>query len=123
MGHMLARHLHYLYFDTGCMYRAITVVSLSQGKCIEDEATISSMAATISIDIKPPTVRDDRQYTVLANGKDITWEIRSPEVDAHVSEVAAHSGVRRVLTSQMRTIGQRGQGVMVGPDTRCWEML
>lgn len=113
---MLAQHLDYLYFDTGCMYRAVTLVSLRLGKPIEHETIISNLAATITIDIQAPTVEDGRQYTVFANREDITWEIRSPKVDRLVSTVSAYSGVRQVLTKMMRTIAQRGSLVMVGRD-------
>ncbi|MEJ2601031.1 MAG: (d)CMP kinase, partial [Anaerolineales bacterium] len=50
------------------------------------------------------------------DGKDVTWEIRRPDVDANVSQVAAYPGVRRALSAQQRHIGQRGNMVMVGRD-------
>jgi cytidylate kinase len=53
---------------------------------------------------------------VLADGQDVTWAIRSPEVDAAVSPVSAYAAVRQVLTEQMRRIGRRGAVVMVGRD-------
>jgi cytidylate kinase len=53
---------------------------------------------------------------VLAEGVDITWAIRSPEVDANVSQVSAYPGVRAALTAQQRRIGLRGRVVMVGRD-------
>ncbi|MFQ5945082.1 MAG: (d)CMP kinase, partial [Anaerolineae bacterium] len=59
---------------------------------------------------------DGRQYTVLANGDDITWEIRRPEVDADVSQVSAYPGVRRSLSARQREIGAEGRVVMVGRD-------
>ena len=49
-------------------------------------------------------------------GKDITWETRAREVEAHVSVVAAYPGVRRALSAQQRRIGLRGKIVMVGRD-------
>jgi cytidylate kinase len=61
-------------------------------------------------------VDDGRPYTVLADGEDVTWAIRTPEVDAAVSPVSAYARVRSVLTEQMRRIGQRGRVVMVGRD-------
>lgn len=116
IGQMLAQHLDYLYLDTGCLYRAVTVVSLRRGKPVDQEKTISNLAANITIDIKQPTVEDGRQYTVIANEEDVTSDLRTPEVDASVSIVSAYSGVRQILTKQMRTIGQRGRVVMVGRD-------
>ncbi len=53
---------------------------------------------------------------MLCDGVDVTWAIRSPEVDANVSPVAANPGVRSALTAQQRRIGLRGNVVMVGRD-------
>jgi cytidylate kinase len=53
---------------------------------------------------------------VLLNGKDVTWEIRTPRVDRNVSPVSAYLGVRRSLTERQREIGLRGNMVMVGRD-------
>jgi cytidylate kinase len=53
---------------------------------------------------------------VLVDGRDATWEVRKPEVEAYVSVVAAYPGVRKALSAQQRRIGLRGQVVMVGRD-------
>jgi len=106
----------YLYFDTGAMYRAVTWVALDRGMDIRDEVAISALAEGAEIDVTRATVEDGRQYTVYADGLDITWEIRRPEVASRVSTVAAYPGVRQALTNQQRRIGQRGHVVMVGRD-------
>ncbi|HID88060.1 MAG TPA: (d)CMP kinase [Anaerolineae bacterium] len=116
IGELLARRLGYLYFDTGCMYRAVTWVALERGIPIHDEAAITALAEELEIRITPPTAEDGRQYTVYADGQDVTWEIRRPEVDAHVSPVSAYPGVRAALTAQQRRIAQGGRVVMVGRD-------
>jgi cytidylate kinase len=112
----LAKELGYLYFDTGVMYRAITWVALARGVPIEDEATVTALAGQVRLDVLPPTVADGRDVTVLADGDDITWQIRRPEVEQAVSPVSAYAGVRRALTIQQRRIGQAGHVVMVGRD-------
>ncbi len=116
IGKMLAEHLGYLYFDTGVMYRAVTWASLERGIPISDEVAVTRLAQELHIDVTRPTVADGRQYTVLADGVDITWEIRRPEVDATVSPVSAYPGVRAALTAQQRRIGAAGRVVMVGRD-------
>jgi CMP/dCMP kinase len=63
---------------------------------------------------KPPD--DGRQYTVLADGEDITWQIRSAEVTRQVSPVSAYVGVRETLSEKQRRIGAAGGVVMVGRD-------
>ena len=116
LGHKLAQALGYLYFDTGVMYRAVTWLALRQGLAISDEAAITKLAKNTAIDVRPPSVQDGRAYDVIVDGQDITWEIRSPEVDRNVSPVSAYAGVRKALTSQQRRIGMRGDVVMVGRD-------
>jgi cytidylate kinase len=112
----LARKLGYLYFDTGVMYRAATWAALDRGVTISDEAAVTKLTEALQIDVKPPSVDDGRQYDVLCDGVDVTWAIRTPEVDANVSPVSAYPGVRSELTAQQRRIGLRGDVVMVGRD-------
>ena len=116
IGALLAEKLGYLYFDTGVMYRAVTFVALARSIPIADENAVTALAEHVQIDILPPDVNDGRQYTVRADGRDITWEIRSREVDANVSPVSAYAGVRRAMTAQQRRIGLKGRVVMVGRD-------
>jgi cytidylate kinase len=98
------------------MYRAVTWAALARGVPIEDEARVTALAEQLVIDVVRPTVGDGRQYTVLADGQDVTWEIRQPDVDRGVSPVSAYIGVREALTEQQRRIGRKGQIVMVGRD-------
>jgi cytidylate kinase len=112
----LARKLNYLYFDTGVMYRAATWAALDRGVMISDEAAVTALTESLQIDVKPPSQNDGRQYDVVCDGVDVTWAIRSPEVDANVSPVSVYPGVRSALTAQQRRIGLRGHVVMVGRD-------
>jgi len=116
LGHKLAQALGYLYFDTGVMYRAITWLALQRRLEIGDETAITALAEQAQIDVRPPSEDDGRAYDVFADGQDITWEIRSAEVDANVSPVSAYAGVRKALSVQQRRIGTRGNVVMVGRD-------
>ncbi len=116
VGEWLARRLGYLYFDTGVMYRAVTWVALERGVLVGGEAAVTALAERLRIDVTPPTTDDGRQYTVLADGVDVTWAIRTPEVDANVSPVSAYPGVRRALVAQQRRVAAGGRVVMVGRD-------
>jgi len=116
VGAALAQHLGYLYFDTGVMYRAVTWAALQRGLNINDEAAITRLAETITIDVTEPTEADGRLCTVWCDSVDVSWLTRSPEVDANVSPVSAYPGVRSAMTAQQRRIGLRGSVVMVGRD-------
>jgi cytidylate kinase len=116
VGEALARRLGYLYFDTGVMYRAVTLAALERGIPIEDEEAITDLAERLHIEVTEPTAADGRQYTVLADGVDVTWAIRTPVVDANVSPVSAYAGVRRALVAQQRRVAAGVAVVMVGRD-------
>ncbi len=116
LGQRLAQALGYLYFDTGVMYRAVTWAALRRGIDPGDEAAVTRLAEEVHIDVVPPTVADGRQYTVLLDGQDVTWDLRRPEVDTWVSPVSAYPGVRAALTAQQRRIAANGRVVMVGRD-------
>ena len=89
---------------------------MERGIPIEDEKAIVSLSGDLEIDIIHPEVDDGRQYTVLADGEDVTWQIRRPEVDAAVSPVSAYPGVRKALLEKQRRVARKGQVVAVGRD-------
>ncbi|MBE0699202.1 MAG: (d)CMP kinase [Anaerolineaceae bacterium] len=112
----VAVDLSYLYFDTGVMYRAVTLAALRILKTVQDEAAVNRLAEQVQIDVRPPSSADGRIYDVLLDGEDVTWAIRQPDVDRNVSQVSAYSGVRNAMTEQQRRIGRRGNVIMVGRD-------
>jgi cytidylate kinase len=116
LGKQLADELGFLFFDTGVMYRALTFAALQQRLDLNNEAAVTELAGRIDIDIIPPSRADGRNADVLVDGRDVTWEIRRPEVDANVSQVSAYPGVRQAMTAKQRRIGRRGNVVMVGRD-------
>jgi cytidylate kinase len=116
LGRRLADSLSYLFFDTGVMYRAVTWGALQRGMEISDEASVTRLAETAQIDVRPPSKEDGRACDVLLDGVDITWETRRADVEANVSPVSAYRDVRKALASQQRRIGLRGRVVMVGRD-------
>lgn len=116
LGKLLADGLGYLFFDTGVMYRAVTWAALEHSLPIQDEAAVTLLAEEAVIDIQPPSKPDGRNCDILIDGRDVTWDIRSAEVERHVSPVSVYPGVRQALTLQQRRIGLRGKVVMVGRD-------
>ncbi len=116
VGTRLANELGYLCLDTGVMYRAVTLAALQAGIRICDEVNITNLAEHIQIDVKPASLEDGRAFDVLVDGKDVTWDIRLPEVNQYVSPVSAYAGVRAAMTLQQRRIGEQGNIVMLGRD-------
>jgi cytidylate kinase len=116
IGALLAERLGYVYFDTGVMYRAVTWAAVQRGVPIEDERAVTDLSEVLRIEVTRPTVDDGRQYTVYADGEDVTWDLRRPEVNRYVSPVSAYAGVRDSLVAQQRRIARQGSIVMVGRD-------
>ena len=116
LAEKLAKELGFLYFDTGVMYRAVTLAALDELGGIDDEGGVTRLSEQVIIDVQPASCEDGRKMDVLLNGVDVTWRIRSTEVDLNVSKVSAYPGVRKALTEKQRLIGLRGNVVMVGRD-------
>jgi cytidylate kinase len=108
----LARALgdDWAYLDTGAMYRAVTLAALRRGVEIEDQEAVSGLAARMVLSLSP----DGR---VVLDGEDVTGEIRTPEVNAAVSLVAANPAVRRVMVRHQRAFAAaHGKTVTEGRD-------
>jgi CMP/dCMP kinase len=114
---ILARDLGLKYIDTGAMYRAMTLIALSNNIGLEDERSLLEKAGNINMEIES-RASDESSYTRLSlDGKDVTDEIRSQEVGAAVSIVSRLSGVRKYLVSIQRKLASRGEAVIEGRDT------
>ncbi|TAF51126.1 MAG: bifunctional pantoate--beta-alanine ligase/(d)CMP kinase [Oscillatoriales cyanobacterium] len=109
----IADRLGFLYLDTGAMYRAVTWWVMDQGIALEDEAAIATLVTRCDLDMQPQA---DGGCTVTLNGTDITQAIRTPEVTANVSTVAAQKAVREFLVKQQQAFGDRGGLVAEGRD-------
>jgi CMP/dCMP kinase len=117
VGRLLAEKLNYVMLDTGFMYRAVTLAALNAGLNLEDETAVTQLAAALNLNVLPAAGHaDGRHYTALLNGADVTWALRTPEIDANVSLVSSYQGVRQEMVRRQREFGQRGGIVMVGRD-------
>lgn len=117
LGRLLAEKLDYLMLDTGGMYRAVTLAVLQRGIDPTDCAGVSAVAERLDIQILPPTAEDDgRLCTVLVDGIDVTWQLRTEQVDRHVSIISAYKSVRAEMVRRQREIAKVGQVVMIGRD-------
>ena len=101
----LAHALKLKYLDTGAMFRAVTSLALSSGTDIDDEAGVGSVAETMDL------VMEDG--SVVANGVDVTKDIRSIAVTNAVSTVAANSRVRSNMRDRQRKWSQLNSGGVI----------
>ena len=112
----LAEAMDYLYFDTGVLYRAVTLAALQQQVDLGNGDELATLASDLRIEVLAASEEDGRLYDVMIGKEDSTWAIRMPEVDANVSQVSAYAGVRNALRNQQRRIGLNGGVVMAGRD-------
>lgn len=112
----VAQRLGYLFVDTGAFYRAVTFLALEQNISFDDPAALAALARRVHLDMTPDLDNDGRQYTVLADGRDITPSLHAPVVDAHVSVAAAAADVRAALLDTQRRIAARGRVIVAGRD-------
>ena len=108
---LAAEKLGYAYIDTGAMYRSVAWKFLQTGREF-DEAYISDLANTMIIEFKP----EAKVNRVFVDGTEVTEAIRTPEVTAIVSRVAAIGAVREAMVEQQRRMGEIGGVLMDGRD-------
>jgi pantoate ligase/cytidylate kinase len=119
-----ARRMGLIHLDTGAMYRALTWWVRAQGVDPADPAAVAALLQDLDLQLASDVGGELR---VQVNGHEVSEAIRSPEVTALVSTVAAHACVREALTHQQQIMGQRGGlvaegrdiGTAVFPDAEC----
>ncbi|WP_317638248.1 (d)CMP kinase [Lactobacillus xylocopicola] len=109
---LIAQKLGFTYIDTGAMYRACTFLARSHGLDYGDEAGILALVEQTGIELRNIA----GQQHVLVGTRDISHEIRKPEISAKVSQVAALSGVRQKMVSLQRQMAGKVDVVMDGRD-------
>lgn len=109
---LVAKKFHYVYCDTGAMYRVVTLAALNRGISMEDTAQISKLAQEIKISFAP----GEPEQKVFLNGEEVTTDIRQGRIDQNVSAVAAIPEVRQEMTNLQRQIAREGGIVMDGRD-------
>ena len=108
-----AERMGLVYLDTGAMYRSVTWFVQQNGVDPQDAASIAPLLNDLDLQLRSMPAGGQQ---VLVNGQDVSEAIRSPEVTASVSAVAAHRCVRQALTAQQKAMGAKGGLVAEGRD-------
>ncbi|WP_447975340.1 (d)CMP kinase [Nitrospira sp. Kam-Ns4a] len=108
----LARRLGYFYLDTGSLYRALAWKATATGVSPADSQAVTRMLSETSLTIEGPP----DSPRVLMDGRDVTQEIRTPEVSRAASVIAAIPAVREWLIPVQRRLGAAGGIVAEGRD-------
>ena len=109
----LAAKLGYLYVDTGAIYRTIGYHVFTKGIDPKDEAAVSAELPAIGVEL---TYGEDGLQHMLLNGRDVTREIRLPEISMYASAVSAHPTVRAFLLEMQRQLARTSNVIMDGRD-------
>lgn len=115
----LARRLGFRFLDTGAMYRAVALAALEQQVDWNDNAEVEAIAQAVELEIS-----DDR---IVLDGRDVSQQIRTPEVTAAIHHVADNPTVRGILVDLQRRLGSlydtvtegRDQGTVAFPHAQC----
>jgi cytidylate kinase len=117
VAHAVARRLGFTYLDSGAMYRCVALLSLASPGTPSAEL---ARAARIELGERSAGITEfanaPANTRVLLDGRDVSEEIRSPEVSEEASRVAADAGVRAALVSSQRALIARGDWVAEGRD-------
>ncbi len=110
----LARSLGYIHLDTGALYRAVAYLAVSHEIPENSDALLGDIAATHRFEFRR---RSPEEAPCLhINDVDRSREIRQPEVEKRVPDIAALPSVRRALTESMRLMAQNSGVVAEGRD-------
>ena len=108
----LARELDILYLDTGAMYRACACKASEAGVDLSDESAVEAMLSSLDLRIE---YRGGAQHTIL-DGRDVSEEIRRPEVSMAASKISALGCVRKKMVEMQRKIASEQSCVLDGRD-------
>ncbi|MDE5896449.1 MAG: (d)CMP kinase [Clostridia bacterium] len=108
----IAQDYHILYLDTGAMYRACALKALLAHADIQSESAICDLMRELSHDIR---YENGRQLTLL-DGKDVSEEIREPQVSMAASTVSKYKCVRLKMVEKQREIAGETSCVLDGRD-------
>jgi len=108
----LARKLHFIYIDTGAMYRAVTLYFLRNQIDLKDEKAVEEALNEIHINLE----YSDEQTFVFLNEEDVSEEIRQMPVSQKVSQVSAIKAVRTEMVRQQQRMGKSKNIIMDGRD-------
>lgn len=109
---LVGKKLGLINIDTGATYRCVTLEVINRGYSIKEEDKIVNLLKNIKIEFK----NDNEEEKVFLNGKDVTNEIRTKEVNEMVSQVSHIPEVRKNMANFQRKIAEGKNVIMEGRD-------
>lgn len=112
VGRRLARSLNYLYLDSGSLYRAVAWQARRLGLEINDPGALGRLLPGL----KPELRTDASGFHLFIDGREVTGELRTPEVSRAASLVAKLPAVRQWVKGHLRQLARHGGVVAEGRD-------
>ena len=103
----------FIYVDTGAIYRTIGLASKIRGVSLDDKAAVMEMLTKLNIELKYNEAGEQHMYL---DGKDVSRDIRLPEVSMLASKVSAIPEVRTFLVDMQRDMAKKYDVIMDGRD-------
>lgn len=120
LARKLAQHFDMIYLDTGALYRIVSFYALEQGILLDDGNSLGKVARELHFEFRYDKFKDVQSvYACLPDERgmrDLTQLIRSPQVDAIVSQVSSHLEVRSALLELQRSYARSSDVVAEGRD-------
>jgi cytidylate kinase len=109
---IVGRRLGFLHVDSGALYRIMTWQCLENGVDTSDADAVAAFAATVEIECRP----EDGSIAYYVKGEAPGNRIRTPEINAHASQVATVKAVRDRVTDVLKAMTANGDLVVEGRD-------
>jgi cytidylate kinase len=116
VARMVAERLNYRYLDTGAMYRAAALLVVESGISFDDQEAIAELVKHASIDVIPGEAESGEKVRIFLNGREVTEDIRRPDVTNASSPVSLVVSVRQSLVKKQRELASSGGVVLDGRD-------
>jgi len=115
---LVVDRLGFLYVDTGAMYRAAAFIAKRDNLDFKEHKQILPFLKKAQIDFKIPgeAEKDGRLITVLLDGEDVSWKIRTEEIGQGASVVSQFPDIRKILVKKQQDIAKGKNIVMEGRD-------
>jgi cytidylate kinase len=110
---LVARRLGLRHIDTGAMYRVVTLCAREAEIDTGDGEKLGRLAAGLDIKLEAAS---DEEPRIRVGERDVTSEVRAPEITAAVSAVSAHPQVRAAMVKRQRELAAKGGVILEGRD-------
>lgn len=112
----LARRLNLMLVDAGALYRSVALIAFRHDMTPNQAATAADLFRQALVVERQPLASesDGRKITVLLNGEDVSWAIRTHEIDDVVARFGEHKEVIAAVHQKERDLAAAGGVVIEG---------